>query len=542
MRGLWGGGGGGDNGWLRAWAGGTAGASAALRFGRDDRLERGVCHQRRICGQCAGGLDRAGALGAGDDVPELAGEGEGEAFAGEDERSGAPKENVAFFGREDLFAVLFFGVLLDHFAVFAGELGGVDLGEGVGGVFVFPPRQVEEAEGAGGGGASLLSGWLLLRGVVDAAVPVGGEGLGHLLAAEEFGEDANVELAHDAEVVRDEAGLGEERVDVGQGEDGDGGVGEVGGGGHDFEGGRGWVGEDAGEGGVAALFEEDLRFEGEAVGVGEEEGLLEEEGSAGEHGRAFGAGVGGFEAVGDAGDVGDGFAGVAQAEVEEDDHGLAFGDGGSGGVLLVGGEALVVFGDVFGDAEGRIAGPLLEVDFLVLEGVGELVGEDGLLVFGGDPIEEVHGFGLVVVEAGDLLGEELEEEGAEVEVAVEQAELFEDQLGALHALGVLVFVELLAEIRGDFGAGDEAALDGVKRGQVGVFADELGDLVDGGEEFFRLLLGHGRGVGVLWLRLGGRLGYGWWRGGLGLRGLRAKGLGRDREGGDEQKDGGAVRP
>lgn len=73
-----------------------------------------------------------------------------------------------------------------------------------------------------------------MRGVVEAAVPVGGEGFGHLLAAEELGEDADVELAHDAEVVRDEAGLGEERVDVGQGEDGDGGVGEVGGGGHDF--------------------------------------------------------------------------------------------------------------------------------------------------------------------------------------------------------------------------------------------------------------------------------------------------------------------
>lgn len=306
------------------------------------------------------------------------------------------------------------------------------------------------------------------------------------------------------------------------------------------------MGEDAGEGGVAALFEQDLGLEGEAVGVGEQERLLQEEGSAGEDGRALGAGVGGFEAVGDAGDVSDSFAGVAEAVVEEDDHGLSFGDGGAGGVLLVGGEALVVFGDIFGGAEGRIAGPLFEVDFLILEGVGELVSEDGLLVLGGDPVEQGDGLGFIVVEAGDLLGEELEKEGAEVEVSVEKAEFFEDELGSLHALGVLIFVELLAEVRGDFGAGDEAALDGVLGGEVGVFADELGNLVDGGEEFFRLLLGHGRGGGVLWLRLGGRLGgglcHGWWRGGLGLRGLRAKGLGRDREGGDEQKDGGAVRP
>ena len=101
-----------------------------------------------------------------------------------------------------------------------------------------------------------------------------------------------------------------------------------------------------------------------------------------------------------------------------------------------------------------------------------------LLIFGLDPVEEVYGFSLVVVEAGDLLGEELEEEGAEVEVTVEQAEFLEDELGALHAFGVSVFVELLLEISGDLGARDEAALDGAADGEMGVFADELRDLVD----------------------------------------------------------------
>ncbi len=44
------------------------------------------------------------------------------------------------------------------------------------------------------------------------------------------------------------------------------------------------------------------------------------------------------------------------------------------------------------------------------------MGEDRLLGFGGNPVEQVHGFGFAVVVSGNLLVEELDEEGLEVKV------------------------------------------------------------------------------------------------------------------------------
>ena len=134
---------------------------------------------------------------------------------------------------------------------------------------------------------------------------------------------------------------------------------------------------------------------------------------------------------------------AAEGVVVEDDHGLAFGDGLAGGLELVGGDVAPIIGEVFRDAVDAGVTPLVEVYGLILQGVGELVGEDGFLLFGVDPVEEVYGLGFVVVEAGDLLGEQANEEGLEVEGAIEQAELLEDDLGALEALGGLVILHAL---------------------------------------------------------------------------------------------------
>jgi hypothetical protein len=72
---------------------------------------------------------------------------------------------------------------------------------------------------------------------------------------------------------------------------------------------------------------------------------------------------------------------------------------------------------------------------LILEGVGELVGEDGLLLVDIDPVEHVDGLGFGVVVGFDLLLEQGQQEGLEVEVAVEEAELLEDDFVALEAFG-----------------------------------------------------------------------------------------------------------
>jgi hypothetical protein len=140
------------------------------------------------------------------------------------------------------------------------------------------------------------------------------------------------------------------------------------------------------------------------------------------------------------------------------------------------------------------------------------MGEDGFLFFRVDPVEEVYGFGFVVVEAGDLLCEKGDEEGLELEAAVEEAEFLEDDLRALEAFGGLVVVHALLEVTGDLVAGDEFAFDFVADGEGGVLADEVEHAVDGGEELFPLLPGHRRrGGGGLIGRMRDR---GWRRGGL----------------------------
>jgi hypothetical protein len=82
------------------------------------------------------------------------------------------------------------------------------------------------------------------------------------------------------------------------------------------------------------------------------------------------------------------------------------------------------------------------------------------------PVEHIYGLGLVVVEASDLLCEQRDEEGTQVEVAIEQAELLEDDLGAFEPFGAFVFGKLLLQVAGDFVAGDELALDAVDDGQL----------------------------------------------------------------------------
>ncbi len=59
-----------------------------------------------------------------------------------------------------------------------------------------------------------------------------------------------------------------------------------------------------------------------------------------------------------------------------------------------------------------ISDHFVEVHLLVLQRVCELVRQHRLLLVGLDPVEQVYGLGLVVVEAGDLLGEQRDRKAA----------------------------------------------------------------------------------------------------------------------------------
>ena len=179
--------------------------------------------------------------------------------------------------------------------------------------------------------------------------------------------------------------------------------------------------------------------------------------------------------------------GIGQHVVGKADHGLAFEHGLAGGVGVVVGDVFIVLLDVFCLALNFLASPLVEVDFLVLKGVGKLVRHHRLLLLDRHPVEQIHLLGFVVVEAGNLLGEQAQEERPHLEALVEQAKLLEHEFAALHALGALVLVELLAQFGVDGGAGDEPALHRALDLEVGVFADEVQDLVLGGEQGLLLL-------------------------------------------------------
>ena len=261
--------------------------------------------------------------------------------------------------------------------------------------------------------------------------------------------------------------------------------------------------EGAGEGGGLALVHPHVLLEAEAFAIGEEQGLGEQQGSAGHDGRVLRAGHLVFEDVHDFGILDQAFAHRLEDVVHHDGRGLAFGDGVAGGVHLVFGEVVGVAGRVGGDVVGGLVVPFFEVGVLVLEGVGELVGEDRLLLVDVDPVEHVDGLGFGVVVGFDLLLEQGEQKGLEVEVAVEQAELLEHDFVALEAFGVLVVVEFFLEVALDGGAGGELALDRALDGQPGFIGGELDELVDQRKELLGLL---GGDVGRAHLACRGRAG------------------------------------
>jgi hypothetical protein len=85
-----------------------------------------------------------------------------------------------------------------------------------------------------------------------------------------------------------------------------------------------------------------------------------------------------------------------------------------------------------------------------------------------DPVEQIYSLRFAVVVRGDLLIEQLDEEGLQMEILIDEAKLLEDDFGPLHPFGVLV-VHFPKEILLDFGTRGEVWLHLVLDGQLGVF-------------------------------------------------------------------------
>src|SRR5665213_579614 len=108
-----------------------------------------------------------------------------------------------------------------------------------------------------------------------------------------------------------------------------------------------------------------------------------------------------------------------------------------------------------------------------------------LLVFG-HPVEKVHRMRLGVVVPGNLLRQQAQQKRPQMEVMVEQPELLQHQFTALHALGVFIFVQLLAQLGRHRVARNEHALHRSLQLQFRIAADKLQRGVDVGKQHFLL--------------------------------------------------------
>ncbi len=94
-----------------------------------------------------------------------------------------------------------------------------------------------------------------------------------------------------------------------------------------------------------------------------------------------------------------------------------------------------------------------------------------------------------VIPSLDLLLVEAEHVLAQIEVAGQQAELFQRQGGAVEALAVSLLLQASLDVLCYLLAGGQLLLDGVENGKSGALAGELQNVVDGAEEFLGLRLG-----------------------------------------------------
>ena len=189
------------------------------------------------------------------------------------------------------------------------------------------------------------------------------------------------------------------------------------------------------------------------------------------------------------------FARRGQRVVEQHDHRLALGNTLARGLrflhnlFLLVGLRPVVF------AAGQL--PLLKIDLLVLQRMGEFVRQYRLLNVRLHPVQEIDALRLGIVVGCNLLAQQAKKLRVQVVARRKQAEFLQHQPGLLQPLRVLIVLHALVNVLLHRLAGDEVTLDLVLDRQAGVVAGELQDFIDRTEEFLGLRLGDAS----LWLRL-----------------------------------------
>ncbi len=148
---------------------------------------------------------------------------------------------------------------------------------------------------------------------------------------------------------------------------------------------RGRAVERAGKGRGLALVHPDVLLEAEALAIGKEHRLREQQRRARHHRRVFVAVICALTTVQHLRILDQAFAHRLQDVVHHHGRGLALGHGIARGVHLVLGQVILVAGRVVRNIVGSLVVPFLQVGVLVLQRVGQLVGQHRLLLVGDRP-------------------------------------------------------------------------------------------------------------------------------------------------------------
>ena len=122
--------------------------------------------------------------------------------------------------------------------------------------------------------------------------------------------------------------------------------------------------------------------------------------------------------------------------------------------------------------------------------MGQLVRQHRLLLVRLDPVQQIHSLRLVVVKPSDLLRQQRKKKGAQMKVAIEQAQTSSAQSRSAPYASRLRPRRTSPEVLVDLIARDQFALHSVLNRQLRVGAGEAEDLVHRAKELLRLLLRH----------------------------------------------------
>ncbi len=127
---------------------------------------------------------------------------------------------------------------------------------------------------------------------------------------------------------------------------------------------------------------------------------------------------------------------------------------------------------------------LFQVEALVLERMGKLMGHHRTLHLRLIPVEQVHGAGLLVIVAGHLFGKQFDKKTVQIEGTRQEPKFFLHELRALKADAVSIVVEFVADVFFHLWAADDGPLDLFLDRQAGIFAGKTQNLIHRAEKFF----------------------------------------------------------